>query len=108
MKDEWLKIRLSAEDNTRIMAKMDQLGIRNKSAYARKMLLDGYVVNVQISDMQTVIDLLHSCNEDLDRLADDAEAAGCADPEEIRQLSLQMQEIWTTMKKILEVASSIR
>ena len=43
---EELKLRVSAEDKERILAKMDEAGVTNLSAYVRKMSLDGICVRL--------------------------------------------------------------
>ena len=41
-RDKWVHFVMSQEELERMQQKMDELGIRNKSAYLRKMALDGY------------------------------------------------------------------
>ena len=48
-RDEILILRVSPSDKERIRMKMEELGISNMSAYIRKMALDGYCVNLDLS-----------------------------------------------------------
>ena len=41
-RDKWVHFVMSQEELERMHQKMDELGIRNKSSYLRKMALDGY------------------------------------------------------------------
>ena len=43
----------SQEEVDRIHQKMDELGIRSMGAYLRKMALDGYCINLELSDERT-------------------------------------------------------
>lgn len=40
-----LKVFLSEEENELLLKKMNQAGTNNKSAYVRKMILDGMIIN---------------------------------------------------------------
>ena len=48
-RDKWVHFVMSQEELERMQQKMDELGIRNKSSYLRKMALDGYCVNLEPS-----------------------------------------------------------
>lgn len=47
-----LRVPVTAEEQALIQQKMALLHTANFSAYARKMLIDGYIVNVDISDIR--------------------------------------------------------
>ena len=51
-RDEILILRVSPSDKERIRMKMEELGISNMSAYIRKMALDGYCVNLDLTDVK--------------------------------------------------------
>ncbi len=48
---------------------MQQLGTRNFSAYARKMLIDGYVVKKDFSDMKKLVGELGAIGRNINQLA---------------------------------------
>ena len=47
-----LRVPVTPEERALIQQKMAQLGTKNFSAYARKMLIDGYIVHVDTSDIR--------------------------------------------------------
>ena len=47
-----LRVPVTPEERALIQAKMAQLGTRNFSAYARKVLIDGYIVHMDTSDIR--------------------------------------------------------
>ena len=57
-RNEIIMIRVSPSDKQRIRMKMEELGIRNMSAYIRKMALDGYCVRLDLEDVQELVFLL--------------------------------------------------
>ena len=53
---------LFPEELARIREKQKELGIRNTGAYMRKMAMDGYCVNLDLSDVAQVSTLLRRCS----------------------------------------------
>ena len=51
MRNIVLRVPVTAEERTLIEKKMQQMGTRCFSVYARKMLIDGYVVKIDYSDI---------------------------------------------------------
>ena len=49
----------------RIKEKMAEVDVRNRSAYFRKMALDGYCVNMDFSDIRELVSLLRRCSNNL-------------------------------------------
>ena len=54
-RNEIIMIRVSPSDKQRIRMKMEELGIRNMSAYIRKMALDGYCVRLDLEDVKELV-----------------------------------------------------
>ena len=58
VREHWINVRVNLEELARIREKQKELGIRNTGAYMRKMAMDGYCVNLDLSDVAQV------CNKD--------------------------------------------
>ena len=56
--------------------RMEQTGINNLSAYLRKMALDGYILNLDLSDVRELIKLLRSCSNNLNQYTRKANETG--------------------------------
>ena len=54
-----LRVPVTPEERALIQQKMAQLGTRNFSAYARKMLIDGYIVHMDTSDIREPVSYTH-------------------------------------------------
>ena len=48
---DYIRVKLTKDDRRRIREKMEEAGITNMSAYIRKMAIDGYLVKLDLSDM---------------------------------------------------------
>ena len=46
------------EEMDRLKEKMEEAGVKNRSAYVRKMALDGYVVRLDMTDINELIRIL--------------------------------------------------
>ncbi|MBQ9032793.1 MAG: plasmid mobilization relaxosome protein MobC, partial [Parasporobacterium sp.] len=75
-RDEILILRVSPSDKERIRMKMEELGISTMSAYIRKMALDGYCVNLDLTDVKELVFLLRQCSNNLNQYAKKANQAG--------------------------------
>ena len=88
VREHWINVRVNPEELARIREKQKELGIRNTGAYMRKMAMDGYCVNLDLSDVAQVSTLLRRCSNNLNQYAKVANENGrvyAADMEDLRQ-----------------------
>ena len=87
-RDETIILRLSKTEKNRIYEKMLSMGIRNLSAYIRKMALDGYCLHLDLKELQRMAYLLQMCSNNLNQYAKRANESGkiyATDMEDLRQ-----------------------
>ena len=101
-------LRVSDEERKRIRAKMEELGIRNMSAYIRKMALDGYCVKLGLEEIREALILLRRCSNNLNQFAKKANETGSIYQADIQDIQERMDEIWEVEKEILVHLASIR
>ena len=106
-RNEIIMIRVSPSDKQRIRMKMEELGIRNMSAYIRKMALDGYCVRLDLEDVKELVFLLRQCSNNLNQYAKRANETGSIYEADIKDLQKSHQEILKLMGEILDRLSSI-
>lgn len=97
----------SQEEVDRIHQKMDELGIRSMGAYLRKMALDGYCINLELSDVKELVSLLRRCSNNLNQYAKRANETGSIYQADIQDLQERLDGIWTDIKEVLVHLSSI-
>lgn len=107
-KTEMLHFRVSPKELERINQKREEIGIRNMGAYLRKMALDGYCVNLDLSEVSQISSLLRRCSNNLNQYAKRANETGSIYAEDIRDLQNRLDEIWEMQRSILKRLSSIR
>lgn len=90
-----------------IRERMAQAGIRNLSAYIRKMALTGYVLNVDLSPVQELVSLQRRCSNNLNQVAIQANTYGGIYPEEIAALQRDYAALWGPLSDLLERLSAV-
>ena len=88
--------------------KMKELGVVNRSAYVRKMALDGYCINLNIPELKEIISLLRYSSNNLNQYAKRANETGSIYAEDIADLQIRQKEIWETMKEILVKLAALK
>ena len=108
VREHWINVRVNPEELARIREKQKELGIRNTGAYMRKMAMDGYCVNLDLSNVTQVSTLLRRCSNNLNQYAKRANETGSIYEADINDLQVRLEEIWTDMKEVLVRLSSIQ
>ena len=101
VREHWINVRVNPEELARIREKQKELGIRNTGAYMRKMAMDGYCVNLDLSDVAQVSTLLRRCSNNLNqyaKVANENDRVYAADMEDLRQ---RLDELIDIGKQIL-------
>ncbi len=101
-------IKMKPEDVKAIQAKMEQAGVKNRSAYIRKMAIDGYIIVLDLSDIKEVVRLLRINSNNLNQYAKKANETGSIYLQDIQQLKNQQEEIWIAVKDVLARLAAIQ
>ena len=107
-RNQEIHVLLLPEEMERIKQKMDELGIINRSAYVRKMALDGYCINLDLTDMKEMVSLLRRCSNNLNQYAKRANESGSIYAEDIQDLQVRQGEIWEIAKEMLARLATIQ
>ena len=96
------------EELAALHEKMKQAGIKNRSAYVRKMALDGYCVRLDVSGIQELSTLMRRCSNNLNQYAKRANETGNIYKEDIDDVKDRQEEIWQLLKKVMAELTSVR
>ena len=105
---QMLHFRVTQQELDRINTKREEIGIRSLSAYLRKMAMDGYCVNLDLTDVKAMTTLLRRCSNNLNQYAKKANETGSIYSEDIHDLQTRLDEIWELQKELLKKLSAIR
>ena len=106
-RDEVVFVRISKTEKQRIRSRMEEMGIKNMSAFARKMILDGSCVKLDLSDVRELVRLTGYAGNNLNQYAKRSNETNCIYAADIEDLKSRFDVIIADQKKILERLSSI-
>lgn len=102
-----LYFKVSPEEKEIIEKKMAQLGIHNQRAYLRKMAVDGYAVQVDMSDFKALVSLLRNCANNLNQIAKRVNSTGNLYQEDVADLQERYRELWGAVSTLLGKLSDL-
>ena len=81
-----------------IRRKMNQLGIRNFGAYARKMLIDGYIIKVDYTEQKKLAAAVSRAASNINQICRRINSTGHVYEDDIAELKARQAEIWELLK----------
>ena len=97
---------VSEEEYAAIQERMEEAGTQNLSAYIRKMALNGYVLNVDLSPVRELVSLQRRCANNLNQVAIHANTYGVY-PSEITALQKDYAELWGLVSDVLKQLAAV-
>ena len=105
---EQIKIWATPEEKALIRKKMEIFGTSNMGAYIRKMAIDGYVVKLEIPEMQEMVRLLGISSNNLNQMAKKLHATGHVYAADIDDLRTRLDEIYECAGTIIGQLANIK
>ena len=101
------EIVMSEQDAELVKGRMAELGITNLSAYLRKMAVDGYIIHLDMGDIQEMVRLLRICSNNLNQYAKRANETGSVYAADVEDLRTRLDGLWDGMDKLLRGFANI-
>ena len=98
---------MSEQEAELVKGRMAELGITNLSAYLRKMAVDGYIIHLDMSDIQEMIRLLSICTNNLNQYTRRANETGSIYAADVDDLRTRLDSLWDGMDKLLRGFANI-
>ncbi len=108
VRNQDLHVLFTPEELVRLHQKMAEAGVRNRSAYLRKMALDGYIVKLDMDDITDMISLLRRSSNNLNQVAKKINSTDSVYGADIADMQTRQDEIWELAKEILARLSTIQ
>lgn len=89
------------EEAALIYERMSGAGVTSLGAYMRKMAIDGYHINVDLSDVRELVSLLRRCSNNLNQIAKRANETRNIYATDVEDLRQQYDTLWDAANKIL-------
>lgn len=103
-----LKFFVSQKELELIQAKMAQYGTENLSAYLRKIAIDGYVVNLELPELNEMVSLLRRSSSNLNQLTRRVHEMGRLYDADLEDLHQKQDMLWDAAQKILKSLAKIQ
>ena len=81
-----------------IAGKMQQIGTKNFGAYARKMLIDGYIIKVDYTQQKKLATAVSRIASNINQICRRINSTGHFYDDDIAELKERQKEIWQLLK----------
>ena len=94
-------LRLTPQENVLLEQKIQQSGIKNREAFMRKMLLEGYVLSLELPELKEILRLTRYTSNNVNQIARHAHETGRYYIEDIEQMIRNQEAIQDALKEVL-------
>lgn len=88
-----INFRVTESEYARISEKMQEAGIKYSSAYLRKMAMDGYILKLDLGDLQEIQRLARINSNNINQIAKHANETGAVYKSDVEELTAGQREI---------------
>ena len=96
-----MKFYVTEEEKRLIDEKMAQLPTRRYGAYLRKMAIDGYIIQLDTTDIKRMNAALSAIGRNINQIAKRVNAGGPAYQTDMDEIRERLDEIWQLQRHIL-------
>ena len=89
---------LNEQELSVVRHKMNQLGTRNFGAYARKMLIDGYIIKVDYTEQKKLAAAVSRAASNINHVCRRINSTGHVYEDDVTELKARQAEIWELLK----------
>ena len=107
IRDIPIYVRVSREEFDLIQERMVEAGTRNMAAFVRKMLMNGYVLHVDLSPVKELVSLQRRCSNNLNQIAINVNTHGGIYPQEITALQRDYKALWNPLAELIKQLAEI-
>ena len=94
-------VRVTEEERTLIEEKMKQIPTINLSAYARKMLIDVYIILLDLQEVKAHTAQLQKIGVNINQIAKRINETGRIYADDMNEIKRAMEEVWRLERRLL-------
>jgi hypothetical protein len=102
-----LYVRVSQEEFDLIQERMSEAGTTNMAAFVRKMVLNGYVLHVDLAPVKELVSLQRRCSNNLNQIAVNVNTYGGVTPQELTTLQKDYAALWNPLSDLIRQLAEI-
>ena len=103
-----VKFWVNDEEFDLLQKKMEAAGGVNQGAYIRKMILDGYIVSLDIPELKEIIRLLSITSNNVNQMARQLHSTGSIYQQDLAEVEEQLEQNYKILRKLITKLSKIR
>jgi len=107
-RDKQLKIWVSQEELDMIHQKMAEFGTSNMGAFVRKMVIDGYIVKLDIPELREILHQLGPIGNNVNQMARKLNAGGSIYREDLAEVNSKLDAVYKLQRRILKKLAKIK
>ena len=107
-RNKQMNVLVSESEMERIHEKMKSMGFTCLNAYVRKMVLDGYCVNIDLKELIEILRLVRISSNNLNQYAKKANMTNCIFIEDIKDLQTRFNEIDHNVNELMQTMSCLK
>ncbi len=96
-RDIQVKFYVDEKEFEQINRRVQLANVTNRGAYLRKMAIDGFVVNVDTSDLRAVIKEMNAIGKNINQIIRNANTYGIM-KQDVEAIKAKVDEIWQLLK----------
>ena len=93
-----MKVAVNESEQRMIQKKMEVIGTKNFGAYARKMLIDGYIIKVDYTEAKRLAAAVSRAASNINQVCKRLNSTGRFYQADIQELKERQEEIWRLLK----------
>ena len=93
-----LRLAVTEYEKRLIEKKMEQIGTHNFGAYARKMLIDGYIIKVDYTQQKKLAAAVSHTASNINQICRRINSTGHFYEDDVTELKERLKEIWQLLK----------
>ena len=94
-------IRVTEEERSLIEEKMRQIPTLNLSAYVRKILIDGYIITLDLQEVKGHTAQLQKIGVNINQIAKRINETGRIYADDMNEIKRAMEEVWRLERRLL-------
>ena len=94
-------IRVTEEERSLIEEKMRQIPTLNLSAYARKILIDGYIITLDLQEVKGHTAQIQKIGVNINQIAKSINETGRIYADDMNEIKRAMEEVWRLERRLL-------
>ena len=97
-----IHIKIPEDELQMIHDRMKQIGVKNMSAYIRKMAIDGYYIHVDFSELLEIIKLMRIDSNNINQIAKAVNTYGQIDSKVLSDMKTEHEKVLKKVEKCFD------